>query len=181
MNYTKKYKEINYETIYLQPFSDFSVNDAKYIQNELKKYYPYVEIKSQINLPRSSYYSERNRYRADSLIVYLANLNSKGIICGMTNKDISTTKGKYDDWGVMGLGFCPGESCVTSTFRVDKSHRLEQFFKVVIHEIGHNHGLPHCTTKTCIMRDAEGGNPLDEEIDFCQYCFAYLKKYYGVY
>jgi archaemetzincin len=39
-------------------------------------------------------------------------------VLGITDKDISSTKGVHADWGVMGLGFCPGSACVISSFRV---------------------------------------------------------------
>ena len=94
---------------------------------------------------------------------------------GLTNKDISTTKGKFKDWGVMGLGFCPGKACVVSTFRLSKKETLDQLYKISVHELGHTHGLPHCTTKTCFMRDAEGKNPLKEETNFCPKCKLFLQ------
>lgn len=73
----------------------------------------------------------------------------------------------------MGLGYCPGKACVASSFRLSPQKRQQQFFKVAIHELGHTQGLAHCAIKTCLMRDAEGGNHLDEETDFCQKCKAY--------
>ena len=88
----------------------------------------------------------------------------------MTSKDISTTKDKIKDWGIMGLGFCPGNSCIASTFRLNKSEIYTQFFKVAIHELGHTQGLQHCIVKTCFMRDAEGKNHTNEEKEFCSDC-----------
>jgi archaemetzincin len=70
----------------------------------------------------------------------------------------------------MGLGYCPGTACIASSYRLKKGNKLTQFYKVAIHELGHTQGLPHCSTKTCLMRDAEGGNPIDEENDFCPKC-----------
>jgi archaemetzincin len=88
--------------------------------------------------------------------------------------DISTTKNGIKDWGIMGLGYRPGKSCVVSDFRMAVKNRNQQFYKVVLHELGHTEGLPHCKTKTCLMRDAEGGNHLDEEKDFCKNCKDFL-------
>ena len=56
-----------------------------------------------------------------------------------------------------------------------KKNKTEQFYKVALHELGHTEGLPHCKNKTCLMRDAEGGNPLNEEKEFCISCKKYLK------
>jgi archaemetzincin len=76
----------------------------------------------------------------------------------------------------MGLGFEPGNACVISTFRLSKTNFAAQFYKVALHELGHTQGLPHCPNKTCLMRDAEGSNHLDEETGFCPSCKAYLKS-----
>ena len=90
--------------------------------------------------------------------------------------DISVTKGKVEDFGVMGLGYRPGKSCVASTFRLDKNNRNLQFYKIAIHELGHTQGLKHCPEKHCFMRDAEGGNPTNELSDFCNNCKLVLKS-----
>jgi archaemetzincin len=71
------------------------------------------------------------------------------------------------DYGVMGLGFMPGKACVASNFRL---RNKKNFFKVVIHELGHTTGLPHCPDKTCYMRDAEGGDHTSLENGFCGKC-----------
>jgi archaemetzincin len=111
------------------------------------------------------------------LIDFLGKHTPNGhVSIGITHKDISATKDEYADWGVMGLGFCPGNACVVSTFRLSKAEKQEQLFKVAIHELGHTQGLPHCEEKTCFMRDAEGGNPTGEEKEFCPHCKDYLLK-----
>ena len=162
-------------TIYIQPFSDISNMEKEYLLTELRKLYLNVELKTSINLPHLAYYPKRNRYRADSLINYLSTHTADGnITIGITAKDISTSKGSIADWGVMGLGFCPGKACVVSTFRLAKDQKLMQLFKVSIHELGHTLGLPHCSVKTCFMRDAEGRNPTNEEKEFCTKCKAFL-------
>ena len=76
----------------------------------------------------------------------------------------------------MGLGYQPGSACVVSTFRLSKENLAEHYFKVSIHELGHTQGLPHCAVNTCFMRDAKGGNPLNEETDFCPACKSHLIK-----
>ncbi|MFB9845298.1 hypothetical protein [Mucilaginibacter ginsenosidivorans] len=98
------------------------------------------------------------------------------VVIGLTDKDISTRKGSINDWGIMGLGFQPGNACVISTFRLSKERRMDQFYKLALHELGHTQGLPHCNKRTCLMRDAEGGNHLDEETGFCESCRSFLKS-----
>jgi archaemetzincin len=164
-------------TINLQPFTDISASDVQYVFTEIKKVYPYIELEKAIALPSAAFYPVRNRYRADSLIDYLNRITPAGhVTIGLTAKDISTTKNGIKDWGVMGLGFCPGNACVASTFRLTETKKLMQFFKVAIHELGHTQGLPHCEEPSCFMRDAEGKNPTNEEKDFCKKCKNFLIK-----
>lgn len=73
----------------------------------------------------------------------------------------------------MGLGYCPGKACVASDFRLKNK---SNYFKVMIHELGHTAGLPHCSVKTCYMRDAQGGDPTGEEKAFWDKCSIHLQK-----
>ncbi len=159
----------------VQPFSDMPTEQTTYVFTELKKIYPSVELKTAIPLPEEAYYPARNRYRADSLLNFLsAQTKSNHVVIALTSKDISCTNETYADWGIIGYGFCPGNACVVSTFRLDKNNVFEQLFKASIHELGHTQGLDHCPDKTCFMRDAEGKNTTNEEKDFCPKCKAFL-------
>ncbi|MCU0323504.1 MAG: matrixin family metalloprotease [Chitinophagaceae bacterium] len=171
-----KKQQINI-TISIQPFEDVGDEAIKYVQASLKKYYPYVEVKKNIPLPNQAYYAARKRYRADSLIRFLAKQTPKGFVTiGLTTEDISTTKNSLPDWGVMGLGYQPGLACIASTYRLSKTERKVQLFKVAIHELGHTQGLVHCAEKFCYMRDAKGKNPTNEETQFCTSCSTKLKE-----
>ncbi|MBL7705338.1 MAG: hypothetical protein JNM21_07290 [Taibaiella sp.] len=163
--------------VVVQPFGLFSATEAKTIVAQISALGAEVVLKDNRSIPQSFYYRPRNRYRADSLIRFLkAQVGKDSIIVGILNEDISTTKDGVADWGVMGLGYRPGNSCVVSSFRINKKKRAEQLCKVVLHELGHTEGLDHCPDETCLMRDAEGGNPLDEEKDFCAQCKTHLKR-----
>lgn len=163
--------------ITIQPLGAISREQQQFVYNHFKVIYPHIELKETIPLPATAYLVQRNRYRADSIINYLTRMTSENhITIGLTDKDISTTKGNVKDWGVMGLGFCPGKACIASSFRLSQKDKSMQFFKVAIHEFGHTQGLPHCAEKTCLMRDAEGGNPLNEEKQFCINCRKILEK-----
>jgi len=164
------------KVIVIQPFGNFSNVEAKLVFNEIQKISPKVILRKNIPFPLNTYYKPRNRYRADSIISFLSSkIGKDSVIIGLCEKDISTTKGKVKDWGVMGLGYCPGNACVVSSYRLSKKNKSEQLYKVALHELGHTEGLPHCKNKTCLMRDAEGGNPLNEEKEFCPSCTKYLK------
>ena len=162
--------------IVIQPLGEFNSSLSNNLLTSLETFKRKVYIKPPIDIPKNFYVEQRKRYRADSIIKFLRHLHGKDTLTvGITNYDISTTKNGIKDWGVMGLGYRPGKSCVVSTFRLNNRNIKEQFCKVVIHEIGHTFGLPHCENKTCLMRDAEGGNPLNEEKDFCKHCKERLK------
>jgi len=170
-------------SIIIQPFDGIPESTVTILSEKLKKIYSGdVIINKSIVLPQKALVQSRKRYRADSLIRFLRDFAKDGqLIIGVTNRDISTTKGAYPDRGVMGLGFCPGKSCIASTFRLKGKNRNEKLFKVAIHELGHTQGLAltktkHCPDKACLMRDAEGKDHLDELRYFCSKCKPILIK-----
>jgi archaemetzincin len=158
-------------TLVVQPFNDLPDQQLQYVVKKLRAIIPGIRVTPRKALPSHAYYKPRNRYRADTLINWLRiHTGENEVTIGLTSKDISTTKGKVADFGIMGLGYRPGKSCVASSFRLTKSNKNEELFKVSIHELGHTQGLDHCPVKTCFMRDAEGSNPTGEEKEFCADC-----------
>ena len=143
----------------------------------VKKINPKTFIRKAIPLPESTFNAARNRYRADSIINYLNRFGTTDmVVIGITTKDISVSKGSVKDWGVMGLGFEPGNACIVSTYRLSGNNLLNQLNKLTLHELGHTQGLPHCNIKECFMGDAEGTNHFDEETGFCRSCKSFLKS-----
>ena len=127
------------------------------------------------------------RYRADKLIAWLKQQLPDGAdyIIGLTALDISTTKtddwgrtlepkSRYEDFGIFWLGYCPGKSCIVSTFRLGNKPDLmrSRLAKIAVHEVGHNLGLPHCKTRNCVMADAvERISTIDaESLSMCKAC-----------
>lgn len=165
-------------TIIIQPFADISPAIVDSVYQRIKKINKNTILKEPISLPDIAYNPSRGRYRADSLIDCLWKRSTKNsVVIGLTSKDISANKGDIQDWGVMGLAYCPGHSCVVSTFRLSKNNVYEQFYKIAIHELGHTQGLDHCKNDiSCFMRDAEGKNHTDELSKFCNFCKAHLEK-----
>jgi len=164
--------------IFLQPFESFSKAEAEDLAGYLTKMGLSVQVAAPIPLPRSAWYQPKKRYRADSLIRYLSARTPKGsVTIGLTHKDISTTKdAAHKDFGVMGLGFQPGKACIVSSFRIRGENKKEKMLKVMVHEFGHNTGLPHCPQSDCLMRDAKGKDHLNEEKAFCKKCKSFLSE-----
>jgi archaemetzincin len=110
------------------------------------------------------------RYAADSILQWLApqRPDSISLITALTSKDIYIAdkdrsghirqpEKKYAVWGILGLGYSPGRVNIVSDhrFRKTSSEKYPRRLRtIVIHEIGHNLGLPHCPTPHCIMNDA---------------------------
>jgi archaemetzincin len=160
----------------IQPFTGFSLAYADTVKlTVMEMYGVQAQVLDPIAMPQNAFVHIKSpRYRADTLIHYLKNdplFAKHDHVIGLISKDISTTKysdfknkiikepvSKYSDWGIFGLGFMPGKSCIVSSYRLEMDVPKEQFVarlkKVSCHELGHNFGLPHCPNKTCIMQDA---------------------------
>jgi len=120
-------------------------------------------------LPASAYYRPRNRYRADGLLKHLS-LRTEWKALGITHRDISVSNPPHADWGIFGLAELGGDAAVVSPYRLRGNGTSLR--KVAIHELGHTLGLPHCTTSSCVMADAEGTikTVLEGSDEFCPTC-----------
>src|SRR5262245_56734964 len=107
--------------VYVQPLGKALPDaDVDMVVKGLRAFYA-VDVKQlpHVDLPKTAFYAKRGRYRAEKLLDFLKpRLPSDGYrILGLTSVDISTTKGKIDDWGILGLANIDGTVCVLSSFR----------------------------------------------------------------
>lgn len=173
----------------LQPLGEYNRDRLLFIQKELQLFFkvPVVILKETPVPTNFLNTSKGERYSADSIIKWMAATAPDSIIkiVAITNKDIFTTKyangqikkpeSTYAVWGIFGLGYKPGRSCVVSDHRLHTGnpaqfhHRLRT---VVIHELGHTQGLDHCPTPNCIMSDAnESIRTVDKSSNqYCKHC-----------
>ena len=192
-----KKKKVN---IGLQVIDQFDKESLQYLQEELKTFFGCeVILLHPIQLPNSFINLEKGRrYCADSVLRFLNKIRPDSVeyILALSHTDIFTSKKdeagkiklpyeKYKVWGILGLGFLPGHTCVISDFRMNTEnsvkykHRLRT---VAIHEIGHNLGLSHCPSPGCIMSDA---NEKISTVDvsgkyYCTNCDATLRALYAL-
>ena len=165
--------EANTRTIIaLQPIGNIPENTLNILKHNIEhQYKSTVIILPTITLPDNFInYEKGKRYAASSVIKHLKEVMPDTVqyIVGITNEDIYTTKkdkwgnirkpeSTYKIWGILGLGYKPGKSCIISTARLysDNEYQyMERIIKITLHEIGHNYGLDHCTDKNCLMTDA---------------------------
>ncbi len=181
VNQVKKRTE---HTLAILPFSGVDTSLLKKIRTGLQtKLNVKITQLSFTALPASAFYEPRQRYIADSLLDFLRQTNHGQFekIIGITVKDISTRKEPHENWGILGLGSCPGEACVISSFRAGKNKVPAKDFErrmitLALHEIGHTYGLEHCPDFNCLMKDAQGKMNLDDSGSYCENCRTYLRS-----
>jgi archaemetzincin len=168
------------KALYIQPLgAELPEADVALVVLALREFFGLdVKLLPRVPLPDFAYYAQRKRYRADRLLDFLAPLLPADgeRILGLTAVDISTTKGKVYDWGILGLGSLDGAAGVLSSYRCHKKsrgpeHARQRLGKVAVHETGHTLGLEHCSTDGCLMHDGEGTVlTSDTEYDLCKLC-----------
>ncbi|MFH2006936.1 MAG: matrixin family metalloprotease [bacterium] len=173
-------------SLVIQPLGrTLSKPDVAEVVAALKTFYGLeVSVLPRRKLPRAAYYRPRRRYRAEKLLDHLGRIGPKNAyrILGLTAVDISTTKGQYRDWGIMGLANLSGRLCVISRFRCARAsrnriHARHRLAKVAVHEIGHTLGLDHCPNRGCLLESGKGSNKTtDREYVLCARCRRKLRQ-----
>ena len=119
-------------TVGVIPYKGISSKKVTDLRAAIIEYYGVdVKLLPEQNLPDKAFVTIKSpRYRADSLIQIQQRNMPAGVdhIMGLTESDISVTKHdadgkikspawKYNDFGIMGLAYCPGNSCMVSGYR----------------------------------------------------------------
>lgn len=147
------------------------------LQQDIQSFYHEPVTIVYDSLPASAFYAVRNRYRADSILIYLEKRYPGKKVVALTSVDISASLFGRPDWGVFGLASFTANVSIMSTFRFKGKNLYDRTYKIVMHELGHTYKLRHCTSKSpCMMKSA---NHQIKNIDwepkaFCKDCTAKL-------
>jgi archaemetzincin len=163
--------------IHIVPLGNVNITTLEFVKEIIYDFYQ-IEciIEPKKELTTDILTASKTRYEASLILKKYNSIQNTLLI---TEKDIACNniKRKVKEWGIFGLGYRPGKTCVVSTYRLKKGITEAKFKdrlkKVCIHEVGHNLGLPHCTYNSlCIMNDANGTiSQVDkEQIFFCVNC-----------
>ena len=180
-----KLKEIKNDTIQIVCLDFKEKNILPLIKLKIESYYHCPTVVKEMGMPKSLISINPFKYEGNKIINFLSKQNSNHyrFVAGLTSKDICTPKNGKKDWGVFGLGSLDGSGCISSTCRLKKGvseqKLTERIEKVVLHEIGHNHGLNHCVSPNpCFMKDAHGKIKTvdDEPMDMCVDCKKRIKS-----
>ncbi len=148
-----------------------------------------VRVADPIALPPAAWYAPRKRWRAEKILDHLDGLNfgpDVWRVAAITEAPISTTKGVVQDWGIAGLGSLGGKSSVFTSylFRGYRKRERESYLRfmenLVLHEVGHTLGLPHCPLDRCLMADAHGNAVRAARVsinEFCPRCWARIREH----
>jgi archaemetzincin len=151
-----------------------------------------VRVAEPMPMPKDAWYQPRKRWRAEKLLDAL-DAQDFGAdvwrVAAITEKPISTTKGDVHDWGIAGLGSMNGLSSVFSSWifarfaKSDRAFYLHAMQNLVLHEVGHTLGLPHCPNDQCIMADAKGNAvraAKASDNEFCARCYPRIRGHLRV-
>jgi len=165
------------KVIHIVPLGDIDNSYLEFTRKQIIDFYGFeCVIEKRIPLTEDILASSKKRYEATKIIT---KYNSNRNVLLLTAADIAhfNKQKNISEYGIIGLGFRPGTTCVVSTFRIKRNvsnkKLLERLAKVSIHEVGHNLGLDHCShDRKCLMNDARGTvTQIDhEDLWLCDKC-----------
>lgn len=179
-------KSNEHKIIAIQPLGSYDKQQLQQIQYQLGEYFhTRVIILDVVDLPQSFKSNSDDRYSADAIIEFLLQLKNDSVVqvVGLTHKEIYTIrdedingiKGINLEHSIRGLGYISNNACIVSDYSFKSENELlsdRKVWKAVLHEIGHNIGLPHCEDEDCTMSEKNGniGSLKMFGNDFCEKC-----------
>jgi archaemetzincin len=170
------------KTVHIIPLGKVDKKIILHVEKSIADFYKIkCIIEKEVNIDSNLLADSKTRLEASKILSHFLSIENRLII---TEKDIAVVNKERNsnEWGIFGLGYQPGATCVISTFRLKRNANQQLLYKrlqkVCIHEVGHNLGLTHCTSNNkCLMNDANGSiKQVDlEEIMFCKDCKEKIK------
>ena len=160
-------------TVTIYRYGTFPKAKAEKLQECLKPYFGKVLLKEEcLPLPSTYYNKERNRYLASGLFGEISKRQNGDAVIGVTDYVIFKPNNISKTFGIMGLSPVGTYKCVVSSVMPKNSQTLTDdiFLKLVLHELGHAYGLPHCPNQQCYMVDAEHKMKFLQTVGFCDNC-----------
>jgi len=190
------FSRLRQSTIAIQPLDGYTESDSslRYLRYEIESYYETrVVINNPIEIPKSFLLNEMDTpCSADSLLGFLSTLCNDTIVdvIGITERPLFSSRDTQmviknnlitlpRRKSIFGLGYINGNSCVVSSFKLstpDTTLLLVRIRNVTFHEFGHNLGLPHCSSDTCVMSEQNGDVKSLDRING-KYCLECKKKF----
>lgn len=167
------------QAIAFQPLEDYDPQQIQTVITEIGTFFnnPIIILKP-IVIPTTYFNATVKMYCADSIVMNLSKLKQGNFVevIGLTHKPLYTIKDHpimpYYDTGILGFGYQPGNACVVTdnNFGVSSILTSQRLKNNILHEIGHNIGLSHCTITNCAMLIRNAG------ADYCKFCRSKLSK-----
>lgn len=176
---TSKVEPQQLPCIHIYRYETFPEAKAKQLKAELEKAYPSVTLTAKaIGLPKEHYFKPRDRYRGTGLLDDLMKHKKGGYVLGLTDKVIYDENEISPTFGIFGISYQGDSVSVISSLRPKTLKPLsdDEMQELMLHELGHAFGLPHCKDERCIMVDAEHGNKFAHTQSFCPSCRDYLNS-----
>lgn len=172
----KQTRQVAFIRIYC--YGNFSDVKPNMLANELKKYYPRVDLVSRhLDLPKEYYHKGRNRYDGSGLLKDLGRLRKGDVVLGVTDEVIYKANKISPTYGIFGVSPVGAHVALISlTLPSGRKHTDDHLVKLALHELGHAFGLNHCTNEHCFMVDAEHGNKFSQTPSFCKDCKQFLNR-----
>jgi len=127
----------------------------------------------------------RGQLDARALLTQLLLIPEPGFVLGVTSEDLYLSIFTF----VIGEACLDGRAAMLSTHRLHEERyglprnprRLRQrLLKEAVHELGHCHGLVHCSAGTCVMHASSTAEDVDlKGSELCDACFGLVGKRKG--
>jgi archaemetzincin len=169
------------KVINIQPLGYVDPQYIAKVKTSIKEFYGFdCAVLPQVDVSDDILTTSKQKYDASKILKKYNTYNYRVIV---TEKQIACSCWVSPEYTCFGLARMPGKICVVSTFRLKQNTTKDitciRIEKTILHELGHNFNLDHCTNNSqCVMYNGDGSvEQLDrEKIWLCPSCQNKIKK-----